>query len=313
LFARVSLSLAERIVLVVVAGVAAACHATFMLLAIGLAIAAIVAWLFIRRRLRPGASFIAIPVFIALLGTSTVASIHYLASGKPYLSQTGDVFLLARFVQDGLVGNYLDRVCPSPAYTLCDYRDKLPESANDFLWSYDNLLDKMGGWVKAEDEARRIVRGSLAAFPLAHLRAAAHDFYRQLLSFRSGDGTWSQTDASAVIIGQYFPHEFPAYLTALQQHDRFDFDRINLLHVPAAAIGMIATLFAGMLAWRRRDLPGIGLATTILLGIMGNAAICGVLSNPGDRYGSRMVWIAVFGAIVLFLRQRSLARHSWAA
>jgi hypothetical protein len=173
------------------------------------------------------------------------------------------------------------------------------------------LLDKMGGWEGAEDEARRVVRGSLAAFPLEHVRAVIRDTGQQLAAFRSGDGTWSQTEASAVILWRYFPQELSSYLASLQQNNRFDFDRINALHIPAALLGVVGLLLTGALAWLRRDAAGTGLALTIVFAIVGNAVICGVLSNPGDRYASRMMWIALFGAIVLagrsiWIRRRSL-------
>jgi len=305
-FARAALALLERIGFTVVAVIAAACHSSYMLLAVGLAVCAVIGWLIIRKRLRPGLSFAALPLGVALAGIVCIGSVHYLASGRLYVSQTGDVFLLARFIQDDLVGKYLDKVCPSPDYTLCKYRNELPKSANDFLWSYDNLLNKMGGWEKAEDEARRIVRGSLAAFPLDHVRAALHDVAQQITMFRSGDGTWSQTEASAVILWRYFPTELNAYLNSLQQNDRFDFERINRIHIPAAIAGVVGLLIFGALAWRRRDFAGTGLAITIMLGLLGNAAICSVLSNPGDRYASRLMWLGLFGVMVLIARQRSL-------
>ncbi|MEO8558523.1 MAG: hypothetical protein ABI439_05630 [Rhodospirillales bacterium] len=310
-FARAALLLPEKIGLALVAVLAAACHSSYMLLAVGLAACAIIGWLWIWKRLRPGWAFVVLPVLVALAGIGTVGSVHYLASGRAYISQTGDVFLLARFIQDDLVGKYLDRVCPSPDYVLCQHRNDLPKSANDFLWAYDNLLDKMGGWEKAEDEARRIVRGSLAAFPLDHARAALHDVAQQLVMFRSGDGTWSQTTASAVIVWRYFPTELNAYLNSFQQNDRFDFDRINQFHIPAALAGVVGIFLMGAIAWRRRDFAGAGLAVVIVLGLLGNAVICSVLSNPGDRYASRMMWLGLFGTMVLIARARRLRQfHS---
>jgi hypothetical protein len=58
--------------------------------------------------------------------------------------------------------------------------------------------------------------------------------------------------------------------------------------------------------------PFLELSVTAMLALFGNAVVCGVLSNPHDRYGARMVWIA--GLIVLLaiahavqrLRRRSL-------
>jgi hypothetical protein len=307
-FTPTALHAVERIGLTVVAVVAAACHSSYLLLAVGLALCATIAWLIIRRRLRPGWRFAAVPIGVALVGALCIGAIHYLASGRVYLSQTGNVFLLARFMQDDLVRPYLDRVCPSPDYVLCQYRDRLPKSANDFLWAYDKVLDKMGGWEKADDEARRIVRGSVENFPLEHVKAAFNDLAQQLIAFRSGDGTWSQTEASAVIVWRYFPNELGLYLRSLQQNDRFDFERINWLHVPAAIIGFAGLVGMGVLCWRRRDFSGTGLAFAIVLGIVGNDAICSVLSNPGDRYASRIMWLGVYGAVVLLARARRIGQ-----
>jgi hypothetical protein len=36
------------------------------------------------------------------------------------------------------------------------------------------------------------------------------------------------------------------------------------------------------------------LAASIMLALLGNAAFCGVISDPHDRYGSRIIWIAAF-------------------
>jgi hypothetical protein len=52
------------------------------------------------------------------------------------------------------------------------------------------------------------------------------------------------------------------------------------------------------------------LALFVLLALLGNAFICGVLSNPHDRYQSRLVWLAslVVGMALLRWRQRSSKR-----
>jgi hypothetical protein len=304
LFARPAPGWPSRGGLIAIALLAATCHATLTLLAIGMAVATLGIWLAAgrQRRQRLGLAFVALPALIAAGGMAGTAAIHKAATGRAFISQGGDIFLLARFMQDGLVKPYLDRVCPSPRYRLCAYRDHLPDSANDFLWAYDNLLDKIGGWQGARDEAGRIVHGSLAAFPLRHLRAALRDVGAQLAEFDTGDGTWSQLGGTAVAVARHFPDELPAYLNALQQRDRWDFDRINLIHVPVAIVGLAGLVVLGLVRWRRGDLAGAGLALVLALAILGNATICGVLSNPVDRYGSRMVWIGVFGTMILLAR-----------
>ncbi|HMA50295.1 MAG TPA: hypothetical protein VKP60_11110, partial [Magnetospirillaceae bacterium] len=94
----------------------------------------------------------------------------------------------------------------------------------------------------------------------------------------------------------HFPADFPSYENARQQSGTLpaEMASINRLHVPLAALGMLALPWLGWFCWRHRrvrDLAGV-----ILIGaaLLGNAIICGVLSNPNGRYESRMVWLAVF-------------------
>ncbi|MGO9700825.1 MAG: hypothetical protein ACLPX7_16350 [Xanthobacteraceae bacterium] len=42
--------------------------------------------------------------------------------------------------------------------------------------------------------------------------------------------------------------------------------------------------------------------------LLANAAVCGVISNPHDRYGSRIAWTAVFAAALAVWRWIALVR-----
>ena len=80
---------------------------------------------------------------------------------------------------------------------------------------------------------------------------------------------------------------------ARQQRSFITFGPINLVHVPVALIST-ALVFAMLIAavFRRRMDDVTLLTATVCLALLGNAVICGVISGPHDRYGSRLVWIA---------------------
>jgi hypothetical protein len=42
----------------------------------------------------------------------------------------------------------------------------------------------------------------------------------------------------------------------------------------------------------------------IFIGVVLNAAICGVLSGPYDRYQARVIWLVPFAAALALYRQR---------
>ena len=58
-----------------------------------------------------------------------------------------------------------------------------------------------------------------------------------------------------------------------------------------------------LLAWRREAVADLGeLAAAAALALLANAFVCGALSNPHDRYGARMVWLAALAVMVASAR-----------
>src|SRR5262245_45821340 len=103
---------------------------------------------------------------------------------------------------------------------------------------------------------------------------------------------------------------------ARQKHGELEFSAINRVHVPIALMAM-ALLPMVLLAGRKR--PELGqlqiLAATILLALLANAFLCGALSNPHDRYGARLIWLAplimLLVPILAFRPERDGLRRRW--
>jgi hypothetical protein len=82
---------------------------------------------------------------------------------------------------------------------------------------------------------------------------------------------------------------------------------INRLHVPVALAAMLLLLGVIALGLKRARYADLGrLATAITLAILANAFVCGALSNPHDRYGARIVWLAPL--VLLLIPWRTAAR-----
>ncbi|HMA48531.1 MAG TPA: hypothetical protein VKP60_02195 [Magnetospirillaceae bacterium] len=287
------LSAPKRIVLGVLLAAALACHLSFLPLGVGLLLVLLMVYWPLARRgltLRLGAIAAAVAAAPALVVCANLA-----LGGPPVLSQTSHAFLLARLVQDGLARQTLERICPDPALKLCELKDRLPPTANDFLWGDSEAFVRVGGWLDSKREADRIIWASLRLFPGEHLASAATLSAHQLISFSTGDGLESQAEPWG-LIEAHFPTDLPSYSAARQQTGRLPLAEINLLQVPLAAASMGLLPWLALMAWRRgrwREVTGLLMVGGALLG---NAVICGVLSNPNARYESRMVWLAVFAA-----------------
>ena len=102
------------------------------------------------------------------------------------------------------------------------------------------------------------------------------------------------------IIERYRPALVPDMRAARQQRGEIDFTIINRVHYPLAlACQLLLLPLIGGYLLRRKDMSAIGeLATVCLLALLANAFVCGTLSNPHDRYGARLIWLAVTAAAI---------------
>lgn len=216
----------------------------------------------------------------------------------------GTSFLFGRLVQDGIVARYLADSCPDESIALCAFRGQLPATADDWLWG-ETPFYKLGGWQNYEPEERRIIVATLRRYPAAHVATAAKAALDQFLAVRTGEGvnphdTWH----TQWTLQRLTPGALERWKATPQQQRRFDFTLINRLHVPFALL-CVAALGVIVVAGRRRMAPYLlALAMTVLLALAGNALICGVFSNPNDRYQSRLAWLAPFALVIAMLVQR---------
>jgi len=227
---------------------------------------------------------------------------NWLAVGTARPPKAEAVFLLGRMMQDGLVGRYLAQACPDPGLRLCAVKDDLPATANDFLWGPPGgkgTAESLGGILALNDEAWRVVLGSLRQDPWGNLRAAITNTADQMTRFDTGDGTVAEIWHSRWRIGLQYPDLAPAMEASRQMDAGFDFAFWNGLHRPVGVASLV--MLAGLLVWR--ILRGIGpdarMLGFVLVALVANAAICGVLSNPHDRYMSRMIWLATFAVVLV--------------
>ena len=207
-------------------------------------------------------------------------------------------------LQDGIVKKYLDEHCPDSKLTLCLYKEQLPHDADVWFWG-SPLFNKLGRFAGLGDEMETITINSILAYPALQVRTASIATIKQLIAVRTGEGVVDRIWHTYGIIERYAPRLVPLMRQARQQRGATSFIAINWVQYPVALIAM-ALLPVIVLVASRQKIPDAGeLAATCGLALLANAFICGALSNPHDRYGARLVWIAVFTCIITFLRLAS--------
>ena len=279
----------ERWALIVLIGFAVATHNATLAVIFGLMVAALVlryfdpedvSWTDLAR----GTGALVIGVALLLAANLAVA-------GRVAWTPGGTAIMFGRMLQAGIVHRYLADHCPNDRTPkLCEHRDKLPENTDLFFWG-DDTFDALGRFEGLAAEMRTVVRESLTGYPWLQIKAAVAASGEQLVRVATGYGVHTDIWHTVWTIERFAPQAVPAMEAARQQRDELRFHADQL---PACAGGLLsmALLLLAILLNLQRPLADLGtLAAVIALAILGNAVVCGALSNPHDRYGARMVWL----------------------
>lgn len=244
-------------------------------------------------------SNIVLPLLSATIGLCLIVSANYELTGKYFINRASSVFVFASFLQYGIAQKLLDDTCPQSHYALCPYREHLPKTAEQYLWLPYSPFNRLGRFEGTAKESQRMVHDILARYPGLVLAGTIHDTAQQLITFRTGDQIEPQQWAIADSLKSFIPKQMPAYLHARQQRDQIRFELINIVHVPVAAIAQLAMLVGLVVALRRERWGAAVFLGFVTAALFGNALICGALSNPHDRYQSRIVWLPVLAMSLL--------------
>jgi hypothetical protein len=296
----------ERIGLIGVVAFAIASHmgtlAVCLALAAGLAVLRVLPRRPFRNFPRPQLMMATIAVGVGLL----LAPISNLAIGGQFkFTPGGDSFLFGRLVQDGIIARYLQDRCPDATIRLCAYRDKMPDSADDWLWAPGNILSALGGWEHFAKEERRIVFETIKMYPAAHIIEAATTTLQQLSMMQTEVALvpdWMEPTTGA--FREIVPQMTPTMMSARQQANPFTgvMTAINWVHVPVAALSLAALIGLLLLSHRGLVPPEVlALAAMVVLAVLANAIICGTFSNPVNRYESRLIWLAPLAVVIAAL------------
>ena len=291
-----SLGHARRAMVVIVTGLAIACHPSHLGLMGGLMLVA-------------GAMRLASPklplrllaaLWAFLLALSLIFACNFILTRQLFLTRSAPSFVFARLMQDGIVKRLLDDTCPQSGYRLCAYRNQLKTRADAWLWAPDSLFRVEGGFRGDHREEDRMIADSMARYPLLQVKAALTDSIRQFFTFKTGDGIESQEWILEPEFQKLMPAQLPRYLAARQQRGHFRFATLNMIHVTVgflSLLGLVMLLNRALIrrCWDEAAFPGL-----VLVALIGNAIICGTFSNPHDRYQSRVIWLPT---LVLALAQ----------
>ncbi|WP_211257409.1 hypothetical protein [Muricoccus aerilatus] len=316
-FGRAALSRGETAWLSVLAALGAAAHLSNLPVLGALVVVSLLAgWRAARRVALPLAGAVAL-----LLATNLVGH------GRLSLSPHGATFLLARLVANGPAIRTVEAECPAAGWSLCAFKGRLEAygplacppgacprdllASDIFLWHPESPVnrDEAGrprdfGGRALSGEAGEIVRATLVREPLAVALGAARDTLAQLLANRVGDTLEGRHVGEGMLrrLEAFGPAEAARLRAGAQWQDALMPIVSPTLWVqgPVLILGAAGLLLLG---WRGRwERAVLGFALGLGAALLANAFATGALSGPHDRYGARLAWVLVAGAVVLALR-----------
>ena len=291
-----SFSRGERFALIALIAVSAATHSATIAILAALILAGVLMWLVQPRQLpltRIGNGVLALAI-----GAVLVFAADFVVAKRLAWTPGGFALSFGRMLQDGIVNKYLDDHCPNPKLVLCAYKDELPNDADVWFWG-SPLFDKLGRFAGLGQEMAEIAVASVIDYPGLQLKTAVIASARQLVAVHTGEGVLNSIWHTYGTIKRFTPGLMTSMDAARQQRGEISFTVVNQIDYPIALLSMALLPLIIVLAWRRAIPSAFGeLAAVCAIALLANAFVCGAMSNPHDRYGARLVWIAVFAVTV---------------
>ena len=289
----------EKTSLTLIALIATSVHYSHPPIAIGLVGAAMIARMILRDRVPDAAPHPALPAAIVVAAMIVIVICNYLTMGMLSYSPAGYAFEMARLVEHGPAVAYLREQCPQRHYRVCEFLDRLPMKTDPFMWSPSSVFGKYG-YVRERDEGWQIIRGTIAEHPFWVLGDAIADTINQLGDVQTGDGLRSYLgyDRLTTQIRTRFPGELQRYQNSRQSRSEFNRMRsLGGLHWGVVQLSCFYCLFLAMVFVVVRARRPLEFMIAIGVAIALNSFVLGAISEPLNRYGSRVIWLIPLIAI----------------
>lgn len=244
-----------------------------------------------------------------------------LVDGRFALSNGGSVLFMARLMNDGIVLGYLEKTCPQQRFAVCADLDELrsfqehemplpgcgPVKIQVSTYFLYDVVPRLGGFRAEEGEARAIVTGTLGAYPLAVARAVVGNGWSQLFSFRTGDTLCAFPEASSwsITIHKIFgPVVYDQYVNSKQGRGALRLQLLNYIHVTVLVASFLVIIIGFLVVGGMGKQPRAFFASLfVIVLVAGNAFTLGGLSEPQDRYQSRVIWLVPLLATCIVARR----------
>src|SRR5439155_11648961 len=170
--------------------------------------------------------------------------------------------------------------CATEHYAICEVLGpNPPRKVGEFLWGKNGVRYRASpeqmDRIRAEESV--IVRRAALAYPVEQVRRSSTNIVRQLFEFGPGDLVFGVRMTGG---------EDPSFAQA--GPDRPTLKAVGRALVYSSFFASILLLFTFRQRLTSSEVAAVSVAA---IGLLANAAVCGILSGVTDRYQGRVAWV----------------------
>ncbi len=286
------LSWLQRAVLALITALAITCHYGHILLAVG-ALGSALGLRLLQWRLRISVLALGLaPLVLALAANVLLSLVAFQSSG---VAPKRLPILLARSMEDGPARRHLQEHCAKHQCELCVILGDVPDTVSGLLFEETGLRHATAEQLdKVRQEEPIILWRALQEYPVEQISSFLYNSGDQFISFGLED--FGQVRLERLDNGR-------VQFIQTRDRDRTVFVVFNIVHV-LVLLGVLCVV--GMMFYRRQFRPedrAFSVYLVILATLIANACIYGGLSEPADRYQTRLVWIILALTAIFWLKR----------
>lgn len=217
------------------------------------------------------------------------------------LSPAGPSFLLANLIEQGPAREYLKEVCPGAGYKICADVERLPSTADAFLWR--GTFERLGGFAGMREEAGQIVAETIRTRPGAVAAAGMKSVVDAVSTRAPGAELHPIAENTApllFVLGVKFGQQaVDAYEASAQARDVVPRQLLKTIDMVVFPMSSVFVVGAWLLSWRDRRSVTFSLGAMVLAGIVANLLLCALVSGVHDRYQARVTWLLPFMVLLV--------------
>lgn len=213
-------------------------------------------------------------------------------------------FITARLVADGPGNEFIAKNCVESTLEVCRYqRDFTKATSDDFLWSLDPSI---GVFTLASRNSREklgsqdftFAKAVIEKYPLHVLIEISKNIMRQTMYIGLEEFSYSQGTVDG--LSKKLPSaELERMKRTLAAQGKFNTHYSTMIFKIIIGLSLIVCVFAAAFSLKKEKYLEFLLVIIFYASIFINAAVCGGMSTPHDRYQARVIWLIELLALLI--------------